>query len=161
MVLCTPMACAVAAAGDAASCTTIAEDAARLSCYDAAFGMPRATSRPRQASASEAASPATATAAATSTTAGAENFGLSQERVAASQGEATTITAKVVSVASIAEPGRWSVTLDNGQVWEQRETTNSSLRPRPGATVTIRKASLGSYLLSMPNRGTSRVRRVK
>lgn len=57
--------------------------------------------------------------------------------------------------------GHPSFTMDNGQVWvvlEGRENRNL----RQGAQVTIRRASLGSYLLSSENGGPAqRVRRAQ
>jgi hypothetical protein len=53
------------------------------------------------------------------------------------------------------------VTLDNGQVWEQRETTPPARRPKPGDPVTIEKSSFGSYLMVAPGRGSNRVKRVR
>lgn len=70
------------------------------------------------------------------------------------------MSATVVAVGSH-QVGRWVVTLDNGQVWEQRETTAAAQRPRPGDAVTVRKASLGSYMMSVAGRGASRVRRAQ
>ena len=74
---------------------------------------------------------------------------------------AEKISAVVRSVGSQSHYGRWVVTLDNGQVWEQRETTAEAKRPRPGDAVTIEKSSFGSYLLVAPGRGSNRVKRVR
>ncbi len=51
--------------------------------------------------------------------------------------------------------------MDNGQVWAVIVTQENRLA-RPGATVTVRKASLGSFLLSVEGGGPAlRVRRVQ
>lgn len=84
-------------------------------------------------------------------------FGIDRDQ----RDEIDEIFGTVVSVGGQSHYGRWVVTLDNGQVWEQRETAAESRRPKPGDMVKIKKASLGSYLLSAPNRGSSRVRRVQ
>jgi len=55
--------------------------------------------------------------------------------------------------------GEAVVTLDNGQVWEQSDT-DSRGRLQPGAAVSIRRGSLGSFWLSAPKAGF-RVRRVR
>jgi len=161
----------VEAADAPARCAGIADDAARLACYDAIFGRPAsasssvATSSAAAATASApvaaASAPAAPAAATTQPASGAAAFGMSEKRLSQEREEVDAITAKVVSVGSLPQPGRWKVTLDNGQVWEQRETTPESYRPRPGDTVKIRKASLGSFLLWAPDRGLSRVRRVQ
>jgi hypothetical protein len=57
--------------------------------------------------------------------------------------------------------GNQTFIMDNGQVWAVI-VAEENRRARPGATVTVRKASLGSYLLSVENGGAAlRVRRVE
>jgi hypothetical protein len=56
--------------------------------------------------------------------------------------------------------GDFIVTLDNGQVWAQIPT-GSPQRLKVGDDVTIKRASLGSFMLSTPNGRGVRVRRVK
>jgi len=68
-----------------------------------------------------------------------------------------SITAKVASVGH-RRTGELVVTLANGQVWVQLDT-NTQARVATGDTVTIRKASLGSYLLVTQSRASVRVRR--
>jgi hypothetical protein len=131
------------AAEPASQCVGIDDDRARLACYDEAFGR---------------VAPAAATAAAPART--EKDFGLSVEQRTVDK-EPSELVAKVASVQAHSHVGRWIVVLDNGQVWEQRETTSEARRPRPGDTVTISKASLGSYLLASPGRGSSRIRRIR
>ena len=90
-----------------------------------------------------------------------QNFGLSAEKVLGPQGGPTEIEAKVTAVQANEVTGRAVVTLDNGQVWQQLEATKATKRPRPGDQVVIREASLGSYLMVAPERGSARVRRVR
>jgi len=129
----------LASAADAGSdCVGIDDDRARLACYDELHGRVA----PIGANVATAALPAA-----------------SQGRVV---GESPTeIVATVVAVQAHSHVGRWIVTLDNGQVWEQRETTPEARRPRVGDKVTIREAAFGSYLLQAPNRGSNRVKRVR
>jgi hypothetical protein len=47
--------------------------------------------------------------------------------------------------------------LDNGQTWEFTETDP---RVRPGDTVTIKRAALGSFLMLTPSRHSYRVERL-
>ena len=57
--------------------------------------------------------------------------------------------------------GRSSFVMDNGQVWVVIETEDNRLA-RPGADVTIRKAALGSFLMSVQAGGRAlRVRRAQ
>jgi hypothetical protein len=56
--------------------------------------------------------------------------------------------------------GRLLLTLENGQQWVQVESS-SRQRFFEGDSITIRKASLGSFLASGPKSGTGvRVRRI-
>jgi hypothetical protein len=66
------------------------------------------------------------------------------------------------AVASIGRrpTGEMIFTLRNGQVWMQIEAETRS-RVKAGDEVTIRKGSLGSFLLVGPDRLAVRVRRVK
>jgi len=70
-----------------------------------------------------------------------------------------SITEKVASVGH-RPTGELVVTLANGQVWVQIES-GSRAQVGAGQTVTIKKASLGSYLLVTPKGIATRVRRIK
>jgi hypothetical protein len=69
------------------------------------------------------------------------------------------ITARVRQVGQQRD-GRFVITLDNDQVWLQSETM-SRARVAVDDEVTIREASLGSFLLVTVNDVATRVRRVK
>jgi hypothetical protein len=71
----------------------------------------------------------------------------------------SSITAAVAAVTR-GRDTRFVITLDNGQVWRQIETL-SQARVDVGDTITIREASLGSFLLVTSNRIATRVRRVR
>jgi len=155
----------VQAQGDVTHCVPIEDDDARLACFDAATrgsqrtptdGPPSAA--PAAPSSTGPAVPASTSApvAATAAAADSTEFGLNEENNAPER-----ITATVRSVASHTVPGRWVVTLDNDQVWEQRETTAANRRPKPGDSVTIERSSFGSYLMIMKGRGSSRVKRIR
>lgn len=141
---------AATAAEPASQCVGIDDDRARLACYDEAFGRVAPAGATMRA-------PATATAVPARPE---KDFGLSVEQRAVDK-EPTELVATVTNVQNHSHVGRWIVTLDNGQVWEQRETTPQARRPRPGDQVTISIASLGSYLLTAPGRGSSRVKRLR
>jgi len=160
------------AADTAGKCAAIDDDRARLACYDEAFGrtaMSRAGA-PAVADGAPVAATAATAAAATATLArppapspeqARQSFGLSAEKVLGPQDGPTEIEAKVTAVQANEVTGRAVVTLDNGQVWQQLEATKATKRPRPGDQVVIREASLGSYLMVAPERGSARVRRVR
>jgi hypothetical protein len=154
----------------ASGCVNIDDDQARLACFDAASGRLGPNGKSQSAVVPQNPVPAGVVQPAVTDTIGqtelpakrsTADFGLSDEQTRAPEPGPSAISAKVTSVAAQQHIGRWVVTLDNGQVWQQRETTSESKRPRPGDEVTIREASLGSYLLYIPNRGLSRVKRIR
>ena len=56
--------------------------------------------------------------------------------------------------------GKWLITLaDDGGAWLQVDTTEVPFDPKAGMPVKIRKASLGSYMMSLGNRWAIRVHR--
>jgi hypothetical protein len=85
----------------------------------------------------------------------AEKFGLSAEQVEARRPDATpeieSIESRVVAVRGLPRD-RFVLTLENSQVWEQTEPTPRQ-RFYAGDAITIRKASMGSFLASGPNSG--------
>lgn len=94
----------------------------------------------------------------------AEKFGLSSRQRAeleAKSGEPplAAMTAAVKTVRRL-PPGYLLIGLDNDQVWRQTEI-DPLVRLRPGDQVTIRQASLGSYLLVTPGLYSTRVRRLQ
>jgi hypothetical protein len=158
-----------AQAAEPQRCATIVEDSARLACYDAVFGAP---TRPA-ASASQAvpvsaaatapapspvvapvvAAGAVAGAAAGTTAAGSANledqFGLAPAQVK-KKAEPPAEPVAPESIESVLQEltrrrtGELIYTLENGQRWIQVEAETDG-KLAPGAVVTIRKASMGSY----------------
>lgn len=75
--------------------------------------------------------------------------------------EPDSIAAKISAVAERAD-GRLRFILDNGQVWEQVERSRLSRTPAAGTPAEVKKAMIGSYMLSIEGLGRSmRVRRVQ
>jgi len=179
------LACAWISSANAAEpvrhrCATVADDLGRLACYDAEFGRPE----PERVSPAQAAPPvqpglagtvpttpttaaAGAVVAAGTSAAGASaeaDFGLTKWTKRNLDPEAAKaapqrITARVRQVGQQRD-GRFVITLDNDQVWLQSETM-SRARVAVDDEVTIREASLGSFLLVTVNDVATRVRRVK
>jgi len=56
--------------------------------------------------------------------------------------------------------GEFVLTLENGQVWAQKEP-DPRIRLKSGDSVTIRRASLGSFMMTVPNGRSTQVARVK
>jgi hypothetical protein len=152
---------------DGASCVAVSDDAARLACYDRAFGRNAASRTAGTATpAATAATAARAAPAAATPEDPVAEFGLTEAakqakdpaKAAQAANAKTSVTAKVISV-RFKKYGEFVVTLDNGQVWEQNEPMPSAI-VRVGDTVTVKKAALGSYSLITVRRVATRVRRV-
>lgn len=93
-----------------------------------------------------------------------DDFGMTEAAKQARNPEAAdrppaSISGKVKSVTH-RSTGEFVVTLDDGQVWTQLDSY-PVVRLAPGDMVTIKKASLGSYLLVTPTKIAIRVRRTK
>lgn len=151
-----------AGSDEARKCASMGDDGARLACYDRIFRQPVPTAGATQ-------TPSAAGSVGAATVAPPVNpqadFGLTEAAKRARDPEKASelmpesITRKVASV-DRKQNGELVVTLDNGQVWAQLET-DTKARVRPGDTVTIKKAALGSYLLVTPSKLATRVRRVR
>lgn len=57
--------------------------------------------------------------------------------------------------------GKWVVKLKDGAVWTQVDANELHRTPKAGMSVTIRQASLGSFMMSVDGGGAFRVRRVE
>lgn len=148
-----------AGAGTPQQCARIDDAAARLACYDSIYRSTAAIGAPGAA----------ATTAGVAAAGAANNpqadFGLSEAAKRALDPEKAkvempeSVTDKVTSVRH-KPTGELVVTLANGQVWLQIDS-DSRAKVGVGQTVTIKKASLGSYLLVGPDKVATRVRRIK
>lgn len=150
------------------ACATVADPAARLACYDGAVG---------QLKTAETSGQFTAVDAAGVRQIEKEAFGFSLPSLprlalprlgggdsgGGSGAAAVERTAEVsMTIARVGRfDGRQSFIMDNGQVWVLIDSAGNRLA-RPGAAVTVKRASLGSYLMSVEAGGTAlRVRRAE
>ena len=164
-------------------CSSITNTAERLACYDRLAGRASAKAPPSSpaaaapaaaSAAAPAAAPvnaapvAAAPAAATPMPAAAStahDFGLSKVQKERADGAASSSPAEIKSItARVAgfrkgPSGRPRVLFDNGQTWEYEEDGDYLLAV--GDSVTIRRASLGSFLLVTPSKLVHRVRRIR
>lgn len=154
-------------------CRAIASATVRLGCYDQlADAHAASANHPAQTGAAEKAAPAAAavTTAATATSEPAVNF--SQEALfgktvaeleksvqeATGAAEINQIEARVSKIKTFAT-GYAVITLDNGQVWKQVDS--SRLRLSGNDQITIRRAAFGSFMLRKTGRKTiMRVKRI-
>jgi hypothetical protein len=157
---------------DPSACAVIEADELRLRCYDAHFRTPPLESRedlPRDEKVVERApvepAPVLPTPVASPPVrAPEEEFGLTPAQLAERDRGASSVPvleqleARVSSVARTGS-GHFVITLDNGQRWTE-VAPSERVRFRQGDAVTIRRASLGSFLARGPGSGGSvRVRR--
>ena len=72
--------------------------------------------------------------------------------------ELTTVS-DVVASATQRLRGAWEVTLESGATWVQTDTDELSRDPKPGSKVVIRKAALGSFMMTVDGQPAIRVSR--
>ena len=145
-------------------CAEINEPAKRLACYDQVAERPPAVgaalpknSQGAKDSSAAAAPTAAAASAATTTSPPKESFGLyTAEHPAAPKVEAL-ITAKVISI-GISSSGRSTVTLEGDQVWEL-DSADPVLAA--GQTVTVKRGTLGSFILTTAAGRLHRAHRIR
>ncbi|WP_293905683.1 hypothetical protein [Phenylobacterium sp.] len=75
--------------------------------------------------------------------------------------EEVDTTDGVVASARQDGAGRWVIKLEDGAVWSQVGVEELFKTPKPGMPVKIRKASLGSFLMTVGNQGAFRAHRVE
>jgi hypothetical protein len=157
-------------------CSSIANTAERLACYDRLAGRASAKAPPSSPAAAApaaapvvsaapvgAAPPAAAPVPARAST--ANDFGLSKVQKERADGAASSSPAAIKSITARVTgfrkgpSGRPRVLFDNGQTWEYEEDGDYLLAV--GDPVTIRRASLGSFLLVTPSKLVHRVRRIR
>ena len=159
---------AAQSATDLMECITIARDADRLACYDAAVAkvspQARALSEQRaketariaaeEAAAAEAAAKAKAEADAAARAAEAKaEFGAEgvtskkvSERTKPDPDEITKLDATLTEILTNRE-GKYVFLLDNGQLWRQ-VSTEAGLNIRAGDAVVVEKSTMGGYRIN-------------
>jgi hypothetical protein len=143
-----------------------ASDASRLQAVDACGAI---TSKSKRLACYDAAARGAAPAAATSGTAAPaitpqQAFGIEtvreDKRPANRPRPLDEIEARVVS-ASDNGIGHWLIALEDGARWRMAEAPAHFSPPRPGDTIRIRRASLGSFLMYVGHQSSVRVIRVE
>ncbi|WP_277314719.1 hypothetical protein [Sphingomonas sp. AOB5] len=72
--------------------------------------------------------------------------------------ELAELTGKVVSARRGSDG--WTITLEGGAVWQQTDAVMLGRSPKPGSTVVIRRAALGSYKMNVDGGPAIKVRRI-
>jgi len=162
------------------ACMKEADATHRLACFDresatlagesapvAKQAAPAPAASASAASATPAAAAATVGAAAATTQSATDRFGykgnIAREELDKQKAEeeaSGALTSKVTAIAT--QPnGGLVVTLENGQVWQQK-TADRGMHIKVGDQVTIKHALMGSFLLTSDTvKGSMRVSRVK
>jgi hypothetical protein len=142
-------------------CSTVADDGARLKCYDE-----QAARRKKAAAPIAATPPAVAPAAAAATPTppqsaeGPGDFGREARAVRKKKTDAPEELVARVKTVTTRPRGAYLITLEDGQVWEETDHTSSSKPPDVGGTVTIKRGMLGSFFLSHQPGLAMRVKRI-
>lgn len=139
-----------------ADCRKVPDDTARLACYDqaaAAFDQAEAKGDIVVVDREQA------------RTVRRQAFGFSLPSIALfergeSQEEVSNVTGKVAS-ARMNGAGKWVVELEDGATWVQIDSNELFRYPKPGMEVRIRRASLGSYLMSVDGQRSFRASRAE
>jgi hypothetical protein len=155
-----PAAAAQLDASELAHCSALAGSNERLACYDAlAASALRGESSvpPGAASAPAAPAAATQTSPAAVNPDDPANFGLTRQQLNVIPSGPDSVKS-IVSQMTQDRLNNVAVVLDNGQTWTFVE---QDPRLRPGDSVTIKRAALGSFLMMTPSRHSYRVQRSK
>jgi nucleoside phosphorylase len=136
------------------ACRGIADNAARLTCFDTAAGALDTAQRQGDVVVIDRAGVAETRR---------QLFGFempSLPRLFGPEGavEIDSIESTLQSASLVGE-GRWVFRLADGTVWRQIDTERVRFTNRPGQTVRVRKATLGSFLLTVDDSRAVRVRR--
>lgn len=136
------------------ACRAIADGAARLSCYDTAVNALESAERQGEIVVMDRAQMGEARR---------QLFGFempTMPRLFGAEGavELDSIETTLQSATTAAD-NRWVFRLADGGVWRQIDSDPFRYRPRPGDAVRVRKASMGSFLMTVGNSRAVRVRR--
>lgn len=136
------------------ACRAIADGDARLSCYDTAVSALDSAERQGEVVVMDRAQLGEARR---------QLFGFempAMPRLFGAEGAAQldSIETTLQGATQIAD-NRWVFRLADGGVWRQIDSDPLRIRPRPGDAVRVRKASLGSFLLTVGDSRAVRVRR--
>lgn len=137
-------------------CRALSDPAARLSCYDARVVDIDAAERNADVVMVDRAQVKKASRGLFGL--GLPKFGALLGRDNDKDDDVSEIEAKIKSASQDRE-GNWLLTLDDGARWVQI-VPKSIGDPRPGQSVTIRRATMGSYMAKVENRAAIRVKRV-
>jgi len=139
----------VRALGD---CRKLADDAARLACYDAAAGRLESAERAGEVVVVDRQQAREARRQ-------AFGFNLPSLNIFDRSEPEVDNVVMTIARASRDSEGKWALRMQDGQLW--RQIDNNALRPAPkaGSKATVRRAVLGSYFMNIDREKAIRVRR--
>lgn len=153
MLLAVPAVAQEGATADLVRCRATTNDAARLACYDAAvaaFETARAQGEVVVLSRSEVAE----------TQRRSFGFDLNVLNPFDSDGQPEELASVDGTLARARQAGgKWIVTLEDGSTWRQLDNASPYFRTAAGTPVHIRRAALGSYMMTIGGAAPLRVRR--
>ncbi len=82
-----------------------------------------------------------------------------KEAAAIAKGEDVDTISSTVTSAVLQGDDKWVIEIATGAVWRQIDTNRPARDPKPGMTVEIRRASVGSYLMKIAGQRSIRVHR--
>jgi hypothetical protein len=134
-------------------CRTIADDAARLACFDRSVAALAVAEEKREVTFADKET-------VKKTRRGL--FGFSLPRIGLFGGgeedEIKEVEA-VVKSATIDRSGKYRIVMQDGAVWQQIDTTRLPREPKPGQPVKIKVASMGSYFAAVDGQRGIRMKR--
>lgn len=139
-------------------CRTVADEAERLACYDAAAAAVDAAEASGELVVMDRGQVQSAKRSLFGFDTSALNIfdrGDPERRVVVDN---VTLT---VERAYRGEGGKWVVVMSDGQVWQQVDNTDMYKAPKAGMEARIRKAALGSYFMNIDGQTAIRARRIK
>jgi len=137
--------------GAVTQCTTIAADAARLACFDAAAARLSAAGEVVIVSRQDVQQNQRRLF-------GFNVTGLNPFSGSGESEELQSISATMTSARNLGR-GEWSITLDDGSVWRKTDGVDVLFSANRQYPVTVRRAALGSYMMKVANDPPFRVRR--
>lgn len=87
-------------------------------------------------------------------------FGIGNDKQDAGNDEVKEIETTISAVRSFGY-GQWRLTLPDGAVWEQTDTKRLVIDPKSGSKIRIRQAAMGSFMANVDGQTAIRVRRVQ
>ena len=135
-------------------CRAIAEDAARLHCFDEASAALQAATERHDVVIVDRAQVRQAKRSL---------FGIDLPHISlfggGDKGDEVTQIDGVIASASQAGAGRWVIHLEDGSVWAQIDDNPISIWPKAGQKVLIKRAALGSYMMRVNGQPGVRAKR--